>query len=161
MDFRALICVAVFFCEMASAHNGHHHSAEAEQPAVKSGPEAAFAEINRGYEEKIKPLFAKSCFDCHSQDVHYPWYYKIPGARQLIDNDIAEAREHLDFTGGFPFKGHGEPVEDLEAIRDAVKDGSMPPFRYRLMHSGATLNEQDRQVILQWVEESLAAIRKN
>lgn len=65
---------------------------------------------------------------------------------------MKEAKEHLDFTNDFPFQGHGSPKEDLEAIADSMRDESMPPFRYRIMHWKTQLTDQEREMILKWAQ---------
>jgi hypothetical protein len=79
-------------------------------------------------------------------------------AKGLIESDLREAKEHLDFSLGFPFQGHGAPKEDLEAIADAVHDNSMPPFRYRLMHWSSALSQAEKDAVLAWVEKSLKVL---
>lgn len=49
--------------------------------------------INQEYLKTVKPIFQKSCFDCHGNTTVYPWYYKVPGVKQLIDNDIDEVKQ--------------------------------------------------------------------
>jgi hypothetical protein len=117
-------------------------------------------QINEAYKKSVKPIFQRSCFDCHSQLTRYPWYYKIPGANGLIDSDTAEAKKHIDLTSDFPFQGHGSPEEDLLAIRKTVKESTMPPLRYWILHPGARLNETEQKTILQWVEESFGELSK-
>ena len=47
-----------------------------------------YTQINKLYIKTVKPIFKKSCFDCHGNTTNYPWYYKVPGVKQLIDSDI-------------------------------------------------------------------------
>lgn len=143
----------------AFAHKGHGHGqAPAESPIGSGAEKAAFTKINTDYLNRVKPIFQKSCFDCHSDQTRYPWYHQVLGIKQLLDRDISEAKKHMDMSGDFPFQGHGTPPEDLEAIADVVSKGSMPPFRYRLMHPGSKLSESERSVVLEWVKESRAEI---
>ncbi|MBK8204899.1 MAG: heme-binding domain-containing protein, partial [Bdellovibrionales bacterium] len=109
-----MIAVVAFIPGDAFAHKNHHHSEPPQAPTPQS-QEALLGRINELYKFNVKQIFQKKCFDCHSQNTQYPWYYKIPGAKQLIDGDIEEAKEHLDFSNDFPFGGHGAPSEDLEA----------------------------------------------
>ena len=98
--------------------------------------------------------------DCHSGQTHYPWYYKIPGVKQFIDSDIQEAREHLDFSEGFPFKSHAKPEEDLVALHDSIQDGSMPPLYYRLFHRGSALTDDERKIVFDWIEQAKTSLKK-
>lgn len=143
------------------AHQNHvHKSKPVLSPSQENRRAAKLNEINEEYKERVKSIFQKSCFDCHSQQTRYPWYYKIPGAKGLIDSDLAEAKKHIDLTNDFPFHGHGSPEEDLSAIRKAVEENTMPPFRYRILHPGANLNKTEREAILQWIKESLDQLSK-
>lgn len=154
----ATFCLLAILSPTAFAHKNHNagHSTQAPSKA----PNDQFSQINEIYKRDVKPIFQKKCFDCHSQTTKYPWYYKLPGAKQLIDGDIKEAKEHLDFSNDFPFGGHGVPVEDLEALGEVAKENSMPPFRYRILHSGSGLSEEDRRIILEWVDRSQKILKE-
>lgn len=146
------------FAPNAFAHKNHH--AAPSMPVPAKVPNARLARINEIYKRDVKPIFQIKCFDCHSQRTNYPWYYRLPGAKQLIDGDIKEAKEHLDFSNDFPFGGHGVPSEDLEAIAGVAKENSMPPFRYWILHSGSRLSEGDKRIILEWVDKSQAILKE-
>jgi len=118
----------------------------------KSAPN--YRVINEQYLKTVKTIFKRSCFNCHGRITHYPWYYKIPGIKQLIDHDIREAKEHLDFSNDFPFKSHETPLEDLKAISTTLKDESMPPFRYRMMHGESKLTKEEIQKVERWIKKS-------
>lgn len=121
--------------------------------------EAALKDIGSQFVGEVRPLFQRKCGDCHSARTVYPWYHAIPGIKQLIDHDVEEGLEHLDFTDGYPFKGHGTPEEDLEAILEVVKDRSMPPVAYRWMHAESVLSDSDAKTIEKWAEAGLARLR--
>jgi hypothetical protein len=116
--------------------------------------------INEEYKKKIKPIFEQKCMDCHSSKTQWPWYHKIPGIKQLLDHDVAEGREHIDFSNDFPFEGHGTPYEDIHAIHKAIEEDSMPPFEYRLMHPNSKLNTQEKQTVLEWAKRCTEIIQK-
>lgn len=144
----------------ALAHKEHVHTKEGQKNIAQSGSHAGekvrLERVGSLYEKNVKGIFQKSCFACHGQieNPKYPWYYRVPGIKQLIDHDVTEAKEHLDITNGFPFKGHGTPLSDLEAIEESIIDDSMPPWRYTLMHGDAKLSAEDRAAILDWIATS-------
>jgi hypothetical protein len=143
---------ALFLMTLAFAHEGHHDA-----PAEPVDEETAetLKEIGDDYEASIKPIFQRACYDCHSSTTNYPWYYKVPGVKQLIDGDIKEAREHIDMSNGFPFQGHGTPVEDLEAIIDTIKEGDMPPLKYKVMHPSSKLTDAEKTLVKDWAADAL------
>jgi len=113
--------------------------------------------VNELYLKDVKPIFEKKCLSCHGSmsEADLPWYYPIPGVRQLIDQDIAEAKKHVDMSNDFPFGGHGDAAADLNAIKKSIEEGNMPPFRYRVMHWGSAINSNDKEKIFRWIEQSL------
>ena len=149
------------------SHGGKDHSKPTvvERPSqhdsllMENDSELVKIEINKSYIERVKPIFKRSCFDCHGNTANYPWYYKIPGIKQLIDSDIETAKKHLDFTSDFPFKSHDTPLNDLTAISKSIKNETMPPFGYRFMHSDTKLNDKERVLIQDWIEISVEKLK--
>lgn len=113
-----------------------------------------YNQINIEYTKSIKSIFKKSCFNCHGNTTKYPWYYKVPGIKQLIDHDINEAKKHLIFLNRFPFKSHGTPLSDLNAIEKAIKNNTMPPLRYRIMHNNSILTKEEIKKVKEWITKS-------
>ena len=143
------------------AHESHGAKPQHEVTGESStAEEEVLKKINADYVSEVKPIFQKSCFDCHSSATSYPWYAKLPGAKQLIESDIRESKEHLDFSNDFPFGGHGEPAEDLVAIRKSVDEGTMPPFRYRILHSSSKLTEDEKSKVRAWIDSSIETLNQ-
>jgi hypothetical protein len=113
-----------------------------------------YAGIQAGF-VKLEPIFRKGCFDCHSNQTHYPWYHAIPGIKQLIDKDIRVAHKRLDMSKGFPFSIKAPPADDLARIRGELADHDMPPWDYRLMHWSANPSEAERDSVIRWIDQSL------
>ena len=116
--------------------------------------DSIYAVIQDGF-VRLKPIFQRACFDCHSDQTHYPWYHALPGIKQLLDKDIREARKRLDMSGGFPFGKRARPADDLSRIREEVADGGMPLWSYRLMHWNANPSDSERDSIIKWIDQSL------
>ena len=160
---KGIVALLLVFALSELAHSHEKHSTVKPKSSPASGDSERahrLSLVNEEYRRNVKSIFQKSCFDCHSQQTHYPWYYKIPGARGLIDSDIAEAKKHIDLTNDFPFKGHGSPEEDLEAIRETMDEDTMPPVRYKILHPSAKLSKAEQEIILQWVSKSLEELSK-
>lgn len=161
------ILVALSFGSFSRAHNGEDHG-QSEGEGSKAAPSAPgeeqiLATINEAYLNQVKPIFQKSCTDCHSVNSNPPWYYAIPGAKQLMDYDMTESKIHLDMSNDFPFAGHGTPLEDLGAIQKVIEKDQMPPLRYRLLHWSSKITPDELKVIKTWIEfgkEELKKIKK-
>lgn len=152
----ALICLGAPLV----AHQGKKHLGGAAAPPAKrdAGRTAgsrriALQRVNALYVENVRPVFKKKCFDCHGAGNPLPWYSRIPGPKQLIERDIRAAKEHIDMTRDFPFGGHGSPMEDLNSLEKVAEAGTMPPLRYRIMHRGSGLTEDEIRAVRAWVGE--------
>ena len=84
----------------------HHGPGTPETDKLNKAHLDAMKKCQDAYRAEIEPIFKAKCFDCHSSSTRHPWYYKVPGVRQLINSDVKEAKEHLDMSQGFPFQGH-------------------------------------------------------
>ncbi|RYZ80652.1 MAG: hypothetical protein EOP04_25480 [Proteobacteria bacterium] len=79
----------------------------------------------------------------------------------MISTDITEAKKHLDLSDGFPFKGHGSPEEDLRAIDEVIRNKTMPPRGYRVIHQSEQLSHTEIKIIREWVAASLLQLENS
>ena len=155
MQFLRFFTLSCFLVCTVNAHENHQH-----KQAQPANDRAKLTQVNETYLKSIKPIFSRACMDCHSDFTEYPWYYKIPGVKQMIDYDIKEAKEHLDMTDDFPFKGHhGDVYKDLQEIGEVIEENEMPLWRYRILHKEAWLSSQEKEKILSWVKQSLEFLK--
>lgn len=111
------------------------------------------ADFEQTYEKEIKPIFAKSCLECHSQNAELPWFHKIPFVKTVMDSHTAEAQSHLDLTNGFKNIENDQIQFKLDLISMTVKNDLMPPKAYRLSH-GISLTEKDKEAVEKWISKS-------
>lgn len=157
----AIFALTFFFAYagVLHAHKGEDHTdKKIVRNTLSSKENSAIREINEEYLETIKPIFQRSCMNCHGSDTEYPWYYSLPGAKNLIDYDINESKNHLDMSNNFPFGGHSTPEQDLIAIQDSIQQGTMPPLRYQLLHWSSRTKPEEIQIIQNWTKSSLEKI---
>ena len=118
-----------------------------------------YSEINKTYITDIKPIFEKKCFDCHAELNNAPWYYKVPGVKQMMDKDIREAKEHIDMRKDFPFISHESPLDDLKSIKKIGIEGGMPPLRYILGHWDSRLTDTEKKKLVEWASKSIELLQ--
>lgn len=141
----------------------HAHEGEVHESSSKDSPEQVTStevlnRVNKTYLSQVRPIFKKSCFDCHGRAKNLPWYYNVPIVKKMMKNDMSNAKKHLDMSTNFPFKGHGSPLEDLKSIKNAINKNTMPPWRYKLMHWNADLTKKEEQEIIDWINQSTKLI---
>ncbi len=141
-------------------HKGIDHSQDESNRILDDTNEEDLKEINRLYLIEVKPIFENNCLDCHGSS-KMPWYHYLPIANGIMDSDVKEAKKHLDMRNDFPFAGHGTPKEDLLAIQESIKNGEMPPLRYKVMHWSSGLSEKEQQMVENWINESLKILNNS
>jgi len=154
------------FIPLVFSHGNEVHSPNEEKKLeskqkYKTSRNDVLQKINNDYLNRVKPIFKKKCFNCHSRFTAFPWYYKLPGIKNLIDYDIKEGKQHIDMSNDFPFGGHGEPIQDLESLKKIGEQGGMPPFRYIISNWEARLSKEDQQRIIEWTKKSIELLKKN
>lgn len=146
------------------AHGDEEHKSSSQEKVVQTEAEIAkniliYKEINIVYQKSVKPIFEKKCFDCHANTTVFPWYYKIPGVKQMIDYDIKTAQKHMKMDGDFPFVSHETPLKDLKSIQEAISENEMPPLKYILGHWDARLTKAEKVIVKEWTQESILKLK--
>ena len=98
---------------------------------------------------QVKEIFRRSCYDCHSNETFWPWYSYIAPVSWLLESDVNEGREELNFSewNNYDDKRKRKKVKE---IWEEVKEGEMPEWYYIIMHRDAALSETDKQAIHDW-----------
>ena len=157
--FLLFLFLHFFVIEKAYSHGDEKHEESVEKPKenieVTAKQKEALKLVSDAYTKNVEGIFQKKCMDCHAKNNDLPWYSVLPIAKGIINNDVKEAKKHLDMTEGFPFKGHGYPVGDLKAIKESIQMGIMPPLRYRVLHWNSALTKDEKNLVEAWIVESI------
>jgi len=102
--------------------------------------------------DDIANLLKTACYDCHSQEVKYPWYSYVAPVKWQIATDVEKGRSHLDFSYWDQLEKR-KKLNILTDIADEVSQGSMPMSIYTITHSEARLTPDQREKIVTWTEE--------
>lgn len=103
-------------------------------------------------------LLRAACYDCHSQETRWPWYARVAPASWWIARHVREGREHLNFSN-WPQGRPWEAKAKLESIAEALRNDSMPPGGYKLLHADAKLTSAQRLRLGAEVQTEAAALR--
>lgn len=101
--------------------------------------------------QQVVTLLRTSCYDCHSNETHYPWYAHVAPVSWLVNRDVREGRKALNFSTWADLKLNRK-LKMLLKIGREVDEGEMPMFVYPLMHRQAKLSAADRKLIVDWTE---------
>ena len=95
----------------------------------------------------IQEIIKANCYDCHSNEVEYPWYSNIAPVSWWIDHHIEEGREHLNFSEWGAYKPK-KAAHKLEECYEEIEEHEMPLSNYGLMHGD--MSEEDREKLGDW-----------
>lgn len=125
--------VVVFFIILQLVPYGRNHN----NPPVQSEPNWDSPET--------RALAVTACFDCHSNETKWNrWYTQVAPASWLVQHDVEEGRQILNFS---EWDQGGKPRE-MEEMWEVLQRGSMPPGQYLILHPEAKLTpEQVDQLI--------------
>jgi len=97
----------------------------------------------------IEHILRRSCADCHSETTRWPWYAKIPPASWMVQKDVEEARQAMDFSAWSEMSA-GKAKGILAASCADVKSKRMPLRKYLLMHPSARMSAQEIRRFCEW-----------
>ena len=129
------------------------------QPVRNTSGQVLPTDISNIY--KIPPdvftLINSSCYDCHSNNTNYPWYSNIQPVGWLLEADIKNGKSKLNFSE-FGSLSSRRQISKLRNIENRIKDGTMPIKVYQIMHPSAQLTEEDKQLLIDWIQKTQDSI---
>lgn len=108
---------------------------------------------------QTRELAVRACYDCHSNTTVWPWYSNIAPVSWLVQHDVDEGREHLNFStwNQSPAeRGEEEEGEETEELGEVVQEGEMPPSNYLLTHPEARLTNDERAALAAGLQATAA-----
>lgn len=138
---RAVIAVLALLVLIQFVPYGRAH----ENPPVRQEP--------RWDSPATRALAQRACFDCHSNETKWPWYTWVAPMSWLVQRDVAEGREHMNFSEW------DRPQKDAHEAPEMVEEGEMPPWFYLPMHSEAKLSAEEKAQLIRGLEATVGGER--
>jgi hypothetical protein len=98
---------------------------------------------------KVGTILKTSCYDCHSNESTYPWYTNVAPFSWWVKHHINEGREKLNFSEWGTYTSKRKDHK-LEECIEQIQEEEMPMDSYLLAHKEAALNEEQKQVLMEW-----------
>ncbi len=98
---------------------------------------------------QTRALAARACLDCHSNQTVWPWYSNIAPVSWLVQHDVDEARQRLNFSEW------GTRRQESHEIPEVIQSGEMPPIQFLLLHPEARLTQTEKQELIQGFQATL------
>lgn len=106
--------------------------------------------------EPVGRILERSCYDCHSHETEWPWYAHVAPMKWLVRHDVAEGREHLNFSAWNRYDADRRGRK-WDEVAEEVGEGNMPLWYYLPLHREATLSDEERTILVEWAESQAAA----
>ncbi|MHB1921226.1 MAG: heme-binding domain-containing protein [Chitinophagaceae bacterium] len=105
----------------------------------------------------VHQLLSSACFDCHSNNTKYPWYYHIQPIAWWMNNHINDGKHSLNFSefGSYTRK---RMLDKLKNISKLVKNHGMPISSYTWEHPEGRLTPAQISRIAGWADSLRAQI---
>jgi hypothetical protein len=101
-----------------------------------------------------------SCYDCHSNNTHYPWYSFIQPAAWLMASHIKNGKAMLNFSE-FGAYSNRKQQSKLQAIINSINDNTMPLNSYIILHKNAKLSAENKRILVDWITKTKDSLSLN
>lgn len=126
------------------------------RPEKNSGEEIAANQITAKYKtpQEVEQILKVSCYDCHSNTTHYPWYSNIQPVAWWLEDHIVEGKEELNFSTFMEYPVWRQ-YKKFKEIGEEVKDGEMPMASFTLIHRDAVMTADQKLLVQNWVANTM------
>ena len=109
--------------------------------------------------QEVSDIVLDKCMACHSRNYDLPFYAKIPGIRQIIEQDYRDGLRAMDLNQELVEAAKDRPVGEVAVAKMewVVLNDTMPPAKFTVVHWGSRLSDKDRETILHWAKTTRAA----
>lgn len=93
---------------------------------------------------RTRDLMVRACYDCHSNEVEYPWYASVAPVSWAVEMHVNEGRGAVNYSTFATDPG------DADESVEVILDGSMPPgyFTRFGLHPEAKLTDAELEELV-------------
>ncbi|NSL90906.1 heme-binding domain-containing protein [Chitinophaga sp. Mgbs1] len=126
------------------------------RPARNRQPGPFPADISQVYAlpSGVQQLLQQACYDCHSNQTHYPWYASVQPAGWFLQQHVSAGRRDLNFHE-FAAYSSKRKQRKLKHMREQLISGRMPLDSYKWLHPEARLTTVQRDSVIRWIDSVL------
>lgn len=100
-----------------------------------------------------------ACGDCHSNRTAWPWYSRVAPFSWMVRKDVSEGRKFLNFSTWSEYGPEGQ-TQLLVLAAARIRDRTMPPSRYLLLHPEAKVGDRLLLQLTAALEQESARVSK-
>jgi hypothetical protein len=131
------------------------------RPKKNSGEEIAANQITAAYKvpDNVQQILKVSCYDCHSNHTHYPWYDNVQPVAWVLEDHIVEGKKELNFSE-FATYAISRRYKKFKEIQEQIKENEMPLFSYTIPHRNAVLSAEQKSTLINWAANSMKEMER-
>jgi hypothetical protein len=99
--------------------------------------------------ENVRVMLKTSCYDCHSHETVYPWYFGFAPVAFRLNDHITEGREEMNFSEWEKYPAKDRQKYVRRAVRFIEQD-KMPLWDYKLIHTESKLTDEQKKELTDW-----------
>jgi len=124
---------------------GRQHS----NPSTRNEPAWATPET--------RDLMVRACFDCHSNEVTWPWYSSVAPLSWAVTRHVDEGRDEVNYSD------FGIDNKDDDDTIEVIVDNEMPPGYYTAfgLHAAGTLTADEKTALLAGLRNTPGFVEEN
>lgn len=105
----------------------------------------------------VNAILEKACYDCHSNNTRYPWYFNIQPVGMWMNNHIAEGKNGLNFSE-YANRRLRYQYHKMEEVIEQIKEGEMPIDSYTWTHKDANLTKEEKTKLMDWAQSVMSTL---
>lgn len=107
-------------------------------------------EAEPAWSPQVGAIMRRACYDCHSNETRWPWYSQVAPLSWWMAEEVNLGRSRLNFSTWSRMRpAVRKMVLERSIARGLAED--MAPAGYRMAHPEASLTEEDRLVLQDWL----------
>ena len=99
----------------------------------------------------VNSILEKACYDCHSNNSRYPWYFNVQPVGMWMDDHIKEGKNGLNFSE-YTNKRLRYQYHKMEEVIEVLEEGAMPIDSYTWTHKEAILTLEEKSKLKTWAQ---------
>ena len=100
---------------------------------------------------EVKALLKRACYNCHSNNTHYPWYTEVQPIGWWLAAHVKDGKRNLNFSE-FATYSVKRTSNKLDEISDDVSQHAMPLPSYTWAHPEARLTPAEVKLLTDWAD---------
>jgi len=106
----------------------------------------------------VSAVLHRACYDCHSNQTVWPWYGEVFPISRLTAYNVTRGRTELNFSewGSYP---ENLQLRKLLWSGRVLKENSMPPWDYLLLHPASRLSSEEKGELGEWINAAAAELK--